>query len=309
MSTVEVVRGDGALSVGGRWTYVWNGPTRPFLHPVATPAGHVLTREAPPDHPWHHGLWFAVKYVNGENFWEEYGEFGVVRPDGEPVVETGGDRVRVSHRLSWIRPDGRSVAIVEDRALTHVVLGPSAGDAYAIDVDVTLVPTADTVLDRTPFTTWGGYGGLTLRGPGDWSDTRLLLADGTVHDRVLGIRSPWCDLTGSAGTGGPLAGVAVLDHPANPWHPVPWYASTRADTYGGREWSNFLNAAFLWHGPREVSAGTPLRIRHRVILHDGPVTADWLASRLAAYAGTSGAPREGAGTTRTGADRNAGGSA
>ena len=32
------------------------------------------------------------------------------------------------------------------------------------------------VLDRTPFTTWGGYGGLAFRGAGDWTDTRILLA-------------------------------------------------------------------------------------------------------------------------------------
>jgi hypothetical protein len=293
VSVVEVVRGEGVLSVGRCWTYVWRGATRPFLHPVATPAGRVLTRDAPPDHPWHHGLWFAVKFVNGENFWEEYGEFGVVRPEGEPSVEAHGDRVRVAHRLVWVRPDGRSTALVEDRVLTHVPLGSPVGDAYAIDVDVTLVPPVDTVLDRTPFTTWGGYGGLTLRGPGDWSDTRLLLADGTVHDRVLGIRSPWCDLTGSVGADGALAGVAVLDHPANPWYPVPWYASTRADTYGGQEWSNFLNAAFLWYGPREVPAGTPLRVRHRVIVHDGPADRDGLRACARAYAAAGGSPGAG----------------
>lgn len=280
---VDVVRSDGALTVGGCWTYVWAGATRPFLHPVATPSGHVLTRDAPPDHPWHHGLWFAVKFVNGENFWEEYGEFGVVRSDCEPSVESQGDRVRISGTLSWIRPDGRSVAIVEQRVLVHVPMEAPDGEVYGIDIDVSLAPTTDTVLDRTPFTTWGGYGGLALRGPGDWSETRLLLADGSSHDRVLGTASPWCDLTGSVGPTGALAGIAILDHPANPWYPVPWYASTRSDTYGGQEWSNFVNAAFLWHGPRAVAGGDVLRIRHRVIVHDGAVPADWLQARADDY--------------------------
>ncbi len=48
--------------------------------------------------------------------------------------------------------------------------------------------------------------------------------------------------------------VAILDHPANVRFPPPWYASTRAETYGDG-WANFVNAAFLWDGPLLVPAG------------------------------------------------------
>ena len=102
------------------------------------------------------------------------------------------------------------------------------------------------MLDRTPFTTWGGYSGLALRGRPDWTDTRFLVADGTAHDRVLGMPSPWCDLSGHVD--GTTAGVLVLDGPSNPRHPVPWYGSTKADTYGDEGWSNFVNAAFCGTG-------------------------------------------------------------
>jgi len=125
------------------------------------------------------------------------------------------------------------------------------------------------VLDRTPFTTWGGYGGLTLRGAGDWVDTRLLLADrpGAV-DRVLGEPARWCDISGRLPSGA-TGGVAILDHPDNPRHPVPWYGSTRNELYGDDGWSNFLCAAFLFHSPLEVAGGEELRLRHRVVVHDG----------------------------------------
>ena len=33
--------------------------------------GVVLTQVEPADHPWQRGLWFVVKYVDGDNFWEE----------------------------------------------------------------------------------------------------------------------------------------------------------------------------------------------------------------------------------------------
>ena len=104
-------------------------------------------------------LWFTIKFVNEENFWEEYDAYGVLRHVDTTTVH-------------WIRPDRETVVIVDERTLTHVELGD---DAYAIDWDITLTPQVDVVLDRTEFTTWGGYGGLALRGRGDWTDTRLLL--------------------------------------------------------------------------------------------------------------------------------------
>jgi hypothetical protein len=277
----EIVRGGDAITVADRWSYVWGHSRRPLLHPVTTPAGHVLTRDAPDDHPWHHGLWFTIKFVNKENFWEEYDAYGVLRHRGEPeVVEHGDGRVSVLGTLQWIRPDRESVAVTERRLLTHV---PLATDGYAIDLDTTLVAAVDTTYDRTPFTTWGGYGGLTVRGPGDWVDTSITLSDGSTHDRVLGTSARWFDLTGTvtagatdADGGGEVAGIALFDHPGNRRHPCPVYASTRADTYGDEGWSNFANLAFLWDGPLWVAAGEELRVRHRTIVHDGR----WSAERL-----------------------------
>jgi hypothetical protein len=242
------------------WTYNADHRKRPNVHPLRAPSGAVLTRDAPEDHPWHHGLWFTIKYVNGENFWEEYDAYGVLRHVGPTT-------------LHWIRPDRETVAIVEERTLTAVDLGD---DAHAIDWDISLAPQTDVELDRTEFTTWGGYGGLALRGRADWTDTRLLLADGSAHERVLGTPSPWCDLSGTVDGG--EAGVLLLDHPDNPRHPVPWYGSTRAATYGDEGWSNFLNAAFLWDAPLAVAAGRPLALRYRVVAHDG----SWSSERCAA---------------------------
>jgi hypothetical protein len=240
-----------------RWTYNADHRKRPNVHPVAAPSGAVLTRDAPPDHPWHHGLWFTIKFVNEENFWEEAPPYGVLRHVDPSTVH-------------WIRPDRKTVVIVDRREIVEVDLG--ADDAYAIDWSITLEPQTDAVLDRTPFTTWGGYGGLAVRGRGDWTNTRLLLDDGSAHDRVLGARSAWCDLSGEVDGG--AAGLLLLDDPANPRHPVPWYGSTRAATYGDEGWSNFLNAAFLWDEPMLVPAGTRVPFRFRVVVHDDMWTSD-----------------------------------
>ena len=241
---------------------VWDAP-RPYVHPVTTPGAAVLSVEAPADHPWHHALWFTIKYVNGENFWEEYGEFGLLRTTNVEESDVG-----VTATLEWIAPDGESVRLTETRALRSE---PIDDGAYAIDWSEELTVPVDTVLDRTPFTTWGGYGGLTLRGAPDWTDTVVRLGDGEPRDRALGDRSAWLALDGVArapdGTAMD-AGVVMLDHPDNVRSPSPWYASTRADTYG-EGWANFVNAAFLWDEPLTLPAGDTLALRYRTIVHDG----------------------------------------
>jgi hypothetical protein len=190
--------------------------------------------------------------------------FGTLRTRAVEQLAGGGARATID----WVRPSGDGVALTETRTLTRHALD---GSAEAIAWDEELVPAVDTVFDRTPFTTWGGYGGLTLRGAPDWHDTQLTLPDGSRHDRLVGERAAWCALSGRA----PLpdgredvCGIVLADHPANPRFPTPWYGSNRADTYG-EGWANFLNAAFLWDEPLTVAAGEPLRLRHLVVVHDG----------------------------------------
>jgi hypothetical protein len=235
-----------------------------------TASGRLVSADAPPDHPWHHGLWSTIKFVNGTNFWEEYGEFGTLA-----TVDVQGDRRHTIAAIDWVAPGGE-VAVRETRTLQHVELGAGA---YAIDWTVALVPAIDTEFDRTPYTTWGGYGGLTLRGPPDWTGTALRLPDRPDGDKARGERAWWCALASDDAT------VAILDHPSNPRAPTSWYGSTRAETYG-EGWANFLNAAFLWDGPLRVPAGTSFEQRHRVIVADGAASTAWLSAGWDAWAGS-----------------------
>jgi hypothetical protein len=273
-------RGPAAVEVGGRWTYHWAHRRKPHLHPVATPSGYVLTQVEPADHPWQRGVWFVVKFVDGDNFWEEGDPagWGVQHHTAPPAVAADG--LTVEGDLDWIRPDRATVAVTEHRRLTHVPLGDGA---YAIDWDVTLRAPAGAVLDRTPYNgTWGGYSGLAFRGRADWEDTRLLLDDGQERDRVAPERSRWCDLASAAG------GVCVLDHPANPSHPVPFYATCRAGLGYGEGWSNTLYPAFLWDGPQRLAPGEPLRFRYRVAVHDGQWDTATAERAWGAFAATPG---------------------
>lgn len=263
----------------GGWTYVWDHGRKPHVHPVATPSGRVLSEVEPSDHPWQRGLWFAVKLVDGDNFWEEWpreldpGGWGIQRHLGPP--QRHGDSLVGD--LEWIRPDRSTVALREHRRLTHV---PIDDDAYAIDWDVTLTSDVDVLLDRTPHDgTWGGYSGLAFRGRSDWDDTRLLLDDGEARDRAAPVASRWCDLSGAD------AGICILDHSGNPSHPVPFYASCRAGDGYGSGWANTLYPSFLWHGPVVLTGGSPLRLRSRVVVHDGRWDAERAGRAWSGYVG------------------------
>ena len=248
-----------------RLKFIWDSP-RPCVHPLVAPNGAVLTVDAPVDHPWHHGLWFAIKFVNGENFWEEYDTFGVLRTTSVAVADG------VTHAdIEWVRPNGE-VVVDEIRRISSTEID---NDCFVIDWSEQLVPRVDVVFDRTPFTTWGGYGGLTFRGAPTFVDTKLRTSDG-VFERRLGEPSRWCAIDGVAQTAsgeGAEAGIVIVDSPCNDAAPVPWYASTRAATYG-QGWANFVNAAMLWNGPLTVAAGTLVELEYRIIVHSGTWTAD-----------------------------------
>lgn len=258
------------------WRYVYSGKPKPFFHPLCTPSGHVLTNFEPHDHVWHRGLWFTIKFINGENFWEERGEgWGTQRTLEPPAITHGaGGRIEISSRQEWVRPEGKGIVFLERRTFSHV---PVDEHAYAMDFQFELTAAADLKLDRTVFTTWGGYGGFTFRGNRNWQETKLLFSDGTTSDRPIGYRALWVDLSGKLDGGqNQTGGIAMFDHPSNRRHPTPWY--------GGTGPGHYFNAAFLFHEPMDVAAGEELDFRYRVLVHDGIWDQAMLQKAYDAYA-------------------------
>lgn len=249
------------------WRYVYGGKPKPFFHPLRTPAGFCLSLFEPHDHVWHRGLWFTIKFINGENFWEENGDYGTQRSLLPPTLAHVGDgAIVITHDQHWERPHGAGAVFVEKRIITH---RPLDDKSYALDWDIHLTALADLFLDRTPFTTWGGYGGLTLRGNRNWQQSRILFSDETLSDRPTGHPALWADLSGLFDGGLRCeGGIALFDAPGNVRHPSPWYGATGAGHY--------LNAAFLFHEPLRIAAGDSLRLRYRALIHDGL----WDAPRL-----------------------------
>jgi hypothetical protein len=240
------------------WVYTYGDTLKPHISSLRAPAGYELALVEPVDHLWHRGLWFTIKFVNGVNFWEERDAFGWQETVGIPEIGHDGNAVTVTTNLDWNGPDG-GIPVRERRTITW---RPGEG-FYTLDWRSEVTARTDLVLDRTPFTTWGGYGGLSFRGSRTWHIERYLHPAGSEKQLPPGIRGPWVDLSGSF-DGGPArtGGIAMYDLNNYGTGYTPWYG-------GGNPSMNFINAAFLFEGPRELPNGSTLDLRYRVVVHDG----------------------------------------
>ncbi len=123
----------GALTIGREgagdlWTYGFepgtpaNESPRPFVHPLYSIHGDILTNWRPNDHPWHHGLSFTLTVVDGVNFW---GGPSHRTEDGYQWRDDHGRQLHVSwlerspdrlvENLHWCTPRSDETVIVEEQ--------------------------------------------------------------------------------------------------------------------------------------------------------------------------------------------------
>ena len=244
---------------------------KPCFYPLHTAAGRQIAGFQMSDHTWHRGLWFTIKFINQSNFWEESPPFGIQQTQTQPTCEfISPQAVRIAHKLRWTSQATGDV-IDENRMIRFSAL---ENGTRQIDWSTSLLPLQDLFLDRTPFTTWGGYGGLAFRAGREVHNTGYLLPDGQTATSILGQPHPWALLRGVVdGDADAKISLGMIDHPTNPRSPQPWYAKS------GQSY-DFMNAAFLFHEPLSVSRGRRLDFRYRVFYRDGW----WEASEFAALA-------------------------
>lgn len=169
---------------------------RPYLHPVRTLGGTVVTDALPADHPWHLGLAVALQDVDGWNFWGGptfvRGQ-GYVRRDDHGRIEHAGfadvDDHGFSQRLRWRTAQGDTL-LTENRRMR----ARPAGQGWELAVTTTLTNATQRPLRLGSPATNGrpgaGYGGLFWRLP-PAAEPRVLTEGATgeqgVHDSV----APW----------------------------------------------------------------------------------------------------------------------
>ena len=258
-----------SLTLMDRERVVWQfngvkGEGKPCFHPLTLTNGTCITDLRPADHPWHRGLWWSWKYINGVNYWEENKKTGL--SDGRTEVLSvktapGVDfSARFEMELSYHLPEK---APVLREARTIVVSVPDAKGDYFIDwTAVFTAGSEDLKLDRTPPNKFaGGYAGLSCRMSKACKDWTYTGSDGTVGaTNLYGKCVKWIDFSNGGG-------IAIFDHPANLRHPTSWYPNSRMP---------FFSPALLFSEPYTLTAGKTLTLRYRIWMHSSSVDKEAL---------------------------------
>jgi hypothetical protein len=252
------------------------GPRRPFFYPVLGPRGDALTEFGKPHdpeetHAHHYSLWIAHASVGGRNFWTERG--GRIAHDGLERLQDGPLFCRLIQKTRWL--DGPEEVLRERRAF---MLWRSEGGVRLLDVELELRPAGPQPLTLGPTS----FGFLAVRAARSLSPFdgggRIRDAEGRINERGVHLRrSAWIDLSGPVAPGR-RGGVAILDHPDNPSHPTAWHC--RDD--------GWMGAAATYPDPIVLEPGRPLRLRYRVVLHDGDADEARIALRWREYAARPG---------------------
>jgi hypothetical protein len=247
---------------------------RPYLHPVRTLGGIVVTDHQPLDHVWHLGAGVALQDVDGVNFWggrtytREAGQY-VWRPDhgsisvlGIPVEQpaSGGAPGRLQEHLSWNGPDGGPL-LTEDRTWTWAPAGPSA---WRLALDFALSPAGDKPVSLgSPGSNGrheGGYGGFFWRLPA-CDGARVWTAAGSGEQDVHGSVARWLAWSGTFDTESGGTGDATLVFLAPADSTDPWFV--RVDGYPG------VGQSLAWDAPVIAGPGNPVQRSITVLLADG----------------------------------------
>ena len=280
-----------ALKLGDRDVWRFHADpskaSKPYFDPVAVAGGPSLTWARPPDHPWHYGLWFSWKYINGVNYWEEdKGQSSGKTGWSVSKVETQPDgRARIELALDYRPAAGAEPVLREQRTIS--LSAPDAAGAYTVDwTQVFTAGSQSVALDRTPLPgesggqSWGGYAGLSIRFVRAITNVETVASTAGCVPRDAAGR---LDVTAAAAEQNGLVdsspyGIAILAHPSNPRAPGDWYPIE------GKSFT-YLNAAFLLKSAYTLKPGETLTLRYRVCVHSGRWDAAALRQAAAQYAG------------------------
>jgi hypothetical protein len=212
---------------------------RPYLHPLRTLDGDVVSLYRPHDHVWHKGIAWSLSNVGTENFWggvsytraDGYRQLpnnGRMRHDGFDALGVHDGVLRFDERLTWVTQDG--AAWIEERRRVGVAVLPDAG-AWQFAFRTTMRNISGATIPIGSPTTSGrdsaGYSGLFWRGPRSFTGGTVLTPDGEGGDELMGVRGPWLAFTGRHDGHGRSSTLVFVDHRTNLEYPTRWFVRSQ----------------------------------------------------------------------------------
>lgn len=264
----------------------WEAP-KPYLHPLRTLAGGVVTDYRPNDHRWHKGLQLTASHLSGQNLWggrcyvrgqgyQPHPErLGSMSHEGFEELSATATGAAVEERLLW-RNHGGDAWAEERRRITVHDIDLSAG-YWVLTWSSAITNLRSEPLRFGSPTTEGremaGYTGLFWRGPRAFRDGRVLGPHGEGQE-LMGTQAPWLAYGGEFdGIDG--HGTVVIAHaPENDHagergrHPAHWFVRSEPFAAMAPSWAFFEELV--------LPPGETLARRWRVLVADG----DWDRERI-----------------------------
>jgi len=242
----------------------------PYFYPVIGPGSgkSVTTRRTEP-WPHHSSLFFGCDRVNGGNYWQGPLRLGQIRPLRTCVRKEVNEVVVIEQRCRWDRP-GAPSPFEDSRRIRIWAPSPRL---RMIEFDITLTALTNVVIYRSNHSLFAARMApdLAVNGGGV-----LINAQGEQGEKATwGKRSPWMDSYGERG--GIIEGLAILDHPKNPWYPSPWFT---------RNYGFFSPTPMNWlpQGKLLFQKGQKLHLRYLVVAHEGKLQPKDFDSLLQSWA-------------------------
>ncbi|MEV0647101.1 PmoA family protein [Phytomonospora sp. NPDC050363] len=266
--------------------YVWNpqvalgNSPRPYLHPVRTLAGLVVTEAGPDSHRHQFGISIAAPDIDGSNFW---GGRTFVADHGPAWLDNHGSQRHqrwlhhtsggLAHTLRWVSGDQRDL-LHETRSLA---CRPLSDTAWTLSTRSRLTNVTERPLTiRSPAALGrpgAGYGGFFWRGPAITGTIAILSPLGNGVASVHGRTAAWTAVTCAGGEDGDWT---VLFAPADEGTARDrWFV--RARDYLG------VGSSLTWESPLTLAPGESIERHIAAVIADGAVSAA-TAAELAATA-------------------------
>ncbi|MFJ8923332.1 PmoA family protein [Streptomyces sp. NPDC102415] len=268
----------------------WEAP-KPYIHPLRTLSGQVVTGYRPNDHRWHKGLQMTASHLSGANLWGGnsyvHGEGYRALPErvgsmahagfDEVSVHDGG--ARFAERLTWHPRSGELWAEETRRIEVHDV--DAVTGSWALTWSSAVTNRRGEPLRFGSPTTHGrpnaGYTGLFWRGPRAFRDGRIIGPDGEGPD-MMGRQAPWLAYGGEYDEADGHATLVFVHSPENDHsgaggaHPAHWFV--RDSPYAA------VAPSLAFHRELVLDPGATLTRRYRVLVADGAWDREHIASAV-----------------------------
>jgi len=249
-----------------------------YVHPLMDLDGNAITEDFPADHPHHRGIFWAWhQCLVGSS---RAGDGWACQDFHWQVDEVRQQKKRnwaaLEVQVTWSSPaildkNGQSVPLVAERTTIRV---HRAGEALrVIDFDIQLKALVDQ-LKLGGSNDAKGYGGFSPRFKMP-AMVDFLGQSGPVEPVSTAVEGGgWMHLRGDFGNRGSESGITIMCHPSVPGFPQSWIL---------RRSGSMQNAVYPGSEAVPLEMGSPWRLRYRLLLHRGPVTAEHVEQHFLRY--------------------------